>query len=385
MVMTEDTSDDTAVWSAFEGAPYGVAFLDTALRTRWANRRFSALVAAPESAGGSFPLTVLQSIEGEPLSRIALAVLGGTEPRNTFRANGGIDALSPALSATFHLVRNADGAAAGLCCLLTDLTDESRLVDALWQTQKLEAAGHLANIFAHDFNNLVAVIQGYCDLLLMKVTDDVVRDRVVKIRDAALSAAGLSRQLLLLTRPGDGRILALDLNLSLRAMKAAIEHALPSNIRRTVDLEESLPLALANASQLDQIVMTLVSNACDAMPDGGSLDVSTSSQSLADADAAALELSPGEYVRLTIRDTGSGMTSEVLGRLFEPGFTTKALAGGAGLGLATIRTMMRRLRGDVSVAAETPTGTSVSVWFPRAPTESVGDAHSRQDVSSGPP
>jgi hypothetical protein len=77
--MTEDTSDDTAVWSAFEGAPYGVAFLDTALRTRWANRRFSALVAAPESAGGSFPLTVLQSIEGEPLSRIALAVLGGTE------------------------------------------------------------------------------------------------------------------------------------------------------------------------------------------------------------------------------------------------------------------------------------------------------------------
>jgi signal transduction histidine kinase len=304
---------------------------------------------------------------------------------HTFRASGGgIDAPSRALSATFHVVRNTDGTAAALCCLLTDVTDESRLVEALWQTQKLQAAGHLANIFAHDFNNLVAVIQGYCDLLLMKVTDDVVRDRLTKIRGAAISAAGLSRQLLLLTRPDDGRVLALDLNLTLRAMKSAIEQAMPANIRRSIDLEESLPLALANAGQVNQIVMTLVSNACDAMPDGGSLDVSTCSQNLTANDAAALELSPGAYVRLTVRDTGGGMTSEVRARLFEPGFTTKASTEGAGLGLATVRSMMRRLRGEVSVVAETPKGTSVSVWFPRAPAGPVGDAHSRQELSSGP-
>ena len=95
--MTEDTGDDTAVLAAFEGAPYSVAFLDTALRTRWANRRFRALVSVPESAGCERPLSVLQSIDGEPLSGIALAVLGGVEPRNTFRANGGIEDPSRAL------------------------------------------------------------------------------------------------------------------------------------------------------------------------------------------------------------------------------------------------------------------------------------------------
>jgi signal transduction histidine kinase len=367
--LTENTGHDTAAWMAFEDAPYGVAFVDTRLRTRWANRRFHELVSATESDGREWPFSVLRSIEGVPLSSIALAVLGGAEPRHTFRANAVIDGVARALAVTFHIVRTADGSAEGLCCLLADVTDESRLVEARWQTQKLEAAGHLANIFAHDFNNLVAVIQGYCDLLLMKVTDEVVRDRLAKIRGAAVSAAGLSRQLLLLTRPGDGRISGIDLNLSLRAMKSALEQALPERIRRTVDLEESLPLAFANAGQVDQIVMTLVSNACDAMPDGGTLNMSTSAQRLAGEDASALELSPGDYVRLTVRDTGGGMTSEVRAQLFEPGVTTKASTGGAGIGLATVRTMVRRLRGEVSVAEATGTGTSVSVWFPRAPSE----------------
>jgi len=348
-------SSEVSVGQAWDAAPYGVALVGTDGRITWTNAAFSALVPAITVGTDDRSLRAVTTASGTTLEQLTRDVVRTGTSMADVRLSVTVLGETRKLSAMIHPVRTADATVTGVCCLLTDVSEEAKLVEALWQSQKLEAAGHLANVFAHDFNNLLTVIQGYCDLLLMKVGDEMVRDRLGKIRGAAIAAAGLSRQLLLMTRPTDGTVTAIDLNLALRAMKTALDRVLPPNIRRTIDLEETLGLAFANAARLEQIVMTLVNQACNAMSEGGTLGVSTSAQTLSADDAAALGLAPGPYVRLTVRDSGqrTGATSN------------------DELDMATMRTIMHQIQGAVSVASESGAETSVSVWFRRA--AAIGD------------
>jgi two-component system cell cycle sensor histidine kinase/response regulator CckA len=354
----------------FENAPYGVVLVDAALEALWMNAASRALLEHVPLISAHHPLAALRLADGSTLEdRARESFVGGAAVTNLrVAAPVGIGG-SRAYSAALHPVRGDGDALVGVCCLLTDVTDESRLVEALWQTQKLEAAGQLANVFAHDFNNLLAVIQGYCDLLLMKVTDDVLMDRLGKIRSAAVAAAGLSRQLLLLTRPGPGEIAAVDLTLVLRAMKTALERALPPEVKRSFDFEENLGLAVANAAHAEQIVMTLVMNALQAMPNGGTLAITTRGRTVTATEVHAHGVPVGSYVCLAVRDTGVGMDDATRARLFDPGFTTKADGGGAGMGLLVARTLMQRLCGAITVESSPGAGTTVSVWFPRPAAE----------------
>lgn len=354
----------------FENAPYGVVLVDAALEARWMNAASRVLLERVTLIPENHPLATLRLADGSTLEDCARESLASGAAVTNLRVTAPVGiGGSRAYSATLHPVRGDGDALVGVCCLLADVTDESRLVEALWQTQKLEAAGQLANVFAHDFNNLLTVIQGYCDLLLMKVTDDVLTDRLGKIRSAAVAAAGLSRQLLLLTRPSPGEIAAVDLTLVLRAMMTALERALPPDVKRLFDFEENLGLAVANAAQAEQIVMTLVMNALQAMPNGGTLAITTRGLTVTATEADARGVPAGGYVCLAVRDTGVGMDEATQARLFEPGFTTKADGGGAGLGLLVSRTLMQRLRGAITVESSRGAGTTVSVWFPRPAAE----------------
>ena len=362
-------SSEVSVGQTWDAAPYGVALVGTDGRITWTNAAFGALVPATMVGTHELSLRDVTTASGTTLEHLTRDVARTGTSMTDVRMSVAVPGGTRKLSAMIHPVRTADATVTGVCCLLTDVTEEAKLVEGLWQSQKLEAAGHLANVFAHDFNNWLTVIQGYCDLLLMKVGDEMVRDRLGKIRGAAIAAAGLSRQLLLMTRPTDGTVTAIDLNLALRAMKTALDRVLPPNIRRTIDLEETLGLAYTNAARLEQIVMTLVNQACNAMSEGGTLGVSTSAQTLSADDAAALGLAPGPYVRLTVRDSGR---------------RTGATGSDDELGMATIRTIMHQLQGAVSVASESGAETSVSVWFRRAAaivddtTLLEGDPSSRQ-------
>ncbi len=227
--------------------------------------------------------------------------------------------------------------------------------------QPLDVAGQTANVFAHDFNNLLVVIQGYCDLLLMKATDDTLTERLGRIRAAAEAAAALSKQLLALGRRNTGIVSAVDLNLQLRTLRPSIERSLPPNVKKAFLFADDAPLALVDAGLVDQIVMHLVINALDAMPTGGTLTIVTDAAAAAPAGVPA-----GATVCLRVRDTGLGMDDAVRARLFEPGFTTKASDGHAGLGLAAVRAAARQLGGDVTVESAPGTGTTVAVWLPAA-------------------
>ena len=373
------------VASALIGAPYGFASFDADLRLRWANAAFADLCGvAPTALVGATVGELLPTARPTLEDRAREALQGTGLVENVDFSSVGRENTTRYLRATIHAVRADDGIVRGGCCLITDATDEMRIVAERWQTQKLEATGHLANIFAHDFNNLLVVVQGYCDLLAMTSDDDNLKDKLCRIRSAGEAAAALSRQLLVLSRRNSGTVGDVDLNLLLRTMKASFERAMAPNVKKAFRFAEGLGLVRADPGQLDQIITNLLTNALDAMPDGGELGLITENVTVGADDAERRRLVAGEFVRLTVRDSGSGISDAVRGQLFEPGFTTKSPDDGAGLGLVTVRTMVRRLHGEIEVESIPGAGTSCMVWLPRVlPSQDARLAAKIPDLPAG--
>jgi two-component system cell cycle sensor histidine kinase/response regulator CckA len=349
--------------AAWATAPMAVAFVDRDLRVRWTNAAMGRLTGeAPEVHTGRGLGDLFSG--AAPLAGAARAAMQGDGPRDVRCTATLAGAALRHLRGTAHAVADATGAPVGACCVVADVTDEARMAGELWQTQKLEAAGHLANIVAHDVNNLVVVIQGYSDLLLAKATDEVVKERLGRIRSAAGAASALSKQMLALSRRNSGTVSAVNLNMLLRTLKPVFERGLPPNVKRSFVMAEDLALVVADPGQLDQVVVNLVANAVDAMPNGGTLTIETVNVAAPVTDAPAT-LAAGAYVRLRVRDTGTGMDAPTLARLFEPGFTTKPADDGGGLGLVSVRTMVRAMGGDVTVESAPGAGTTATVWVPQ--------------------
>jgi PAS domain S-box-containing protein len=247
-----------------------------------------------------------------------------------------------------------------------DITARHALEEQYRQAQKMEAVGRLAGGVAHDFNNLLTVILGYCQILLAEGTPaDPRRADIAEIEKAALSAATVTRQLLAFSRKEIIEPTVLDLNEVIAAMGLLVERLIGDDIQVVQVLRTGLAPIRADRGQVEQVVMNLALNARDAMPGGGRLTIETANITLDhDYAAAHLAVAPGEYVRLTVSDTGSGMTPEVQARLFEPFFTTKAPGKGTGLGLATVHGIVARTGGTVHVYSEVGKGTSFQVYFP---------------------
>jgi signal transduction histidine kinase len=263
-------------------------------------------------------------------------------------------------------VRSAAFAPGVLVYTVRDLTRQRKLEDQLLQAQKMEAVGQLAGGVAHDFNNLLTVIMSYSSMLLADgAPGDSDRSDIQAISDAAMRAAALTRQLLAFSRKQVLQLQPVNVNAVVTDVEKMLRRLIGEDITLSTHLDPQLALINADRGQLEQVLLNLAVNARDAMPDGGTLTLTTDNADLSEEHGDRhLGAAPGKYIMLAVTDTGTGMTKEVQQRLFEPFYTTKGAGKGTGLGLATVHGIVKQLGGDVYVYSELGHGTTFKVYFP---------------------
>jgi two-component system cell cycle sensor histidine kinase/response regulator CckA len=241
--------------------------------------------------------------------------------------------------------------------------ERRRLEDQVRHAQKMEAIGRLAGGVAHDFNNLLTVITGYSELLLIDPQlSESTRSALEEIKKAAERGGTLTRQLLVFSRKQKLTPQTVNLNDLVANMEKMLTRLIAENIELVTVLQPDLGMVRTDAGQLEQVIMNLVVNARDAMPEGGKLLIETGNVSL---PAQQLDLKTGPYVRLAITDTGIGMNAETQSHIFEPFFTTKEPGKGTGLGLATVYGIVKQSGGAINVYSEPGRGTTFRVYLPR--------------------
>jgi signal transduction histidine kinase len=252
--------------------------------------------------------------------------------------------------------------------VVMDTTERRATEDALHQAQKMEAIGQLTGGVAHDFNNLLTVIVGGLDMILRRPEQT---ERVMRLARAGMSAARrgeqLTQQLLAFSRRQMLRPETLDPNQLLLGFEALAQRAIGETVTLTLALGAEGPVRV-DAAQFESAVLNLIVNARDAMPEGGTITVSTRDVVHPDPSAAAAmqELAPGRYVRLDVTDTGTGIDQATLARAFEPFFTTKEVGRGSGLGLSQVYGFVRSAGGGVAIASTPGAGTTVTLYLPRS-------------------
>jgi signal transduction histidine kinase/CheY-like chemotaxis protein len=250
--------------------------------------------------------------------------------------------------------------------LKSDESQKRQLEEQLRQAQKMEAVGRLAGGVAHDFNNLLTIIKGHGDLILEKLQpNDPLQRNANQIEKAANRAVSLTRQLLAFSRMQVLEPKVLDLNTLVAEMCSLLKRLVREDISFTFKAGESLGRVKADPGQIEQVIMNLTVNACDAMPTGGTLIVETRNVSVDEALAKTRPpLLVGDYIRLSVEDTGHGMDAATKERIFEPFFTTKELGKGTGLGLATVYGVVKQSGGCIWVESEPERGTRFEVYLP---------------------
>ena len=251
--------------------------------------------------------------------------------------------------------------------------ERERLRAQLLQAQKMEALGTLTGGIAHDFNNMLAIILGYSELCLAETKEGDSRYQdLERIIETAQKGADLVKRLLTFSKQTTPNLRPIDLNVEIEQFKTFLSRAIPKMIEIDLALSGDLAPIQADTVQIDQILMNLAINAKDAMPEGGRLVIETKNVFL-DGEYAAkrLEITPGEYVCVTVSDTGHGMDSETMERIFEPFFTTKGREArkGTGLGLAVVKGIVEQHGGHISCYSEPDLGTSFRIYFPAIITE----------------
>jgi signal transduction histidine kinase len=234
----------------------------------------------------------------------------------------------------------------------------------LREAHKLEAVGKLAGGIAHDFNNLLTVVIGSSELLETTNDIDEISELGLDIKEAAQRAAQLTKQLLAFSRRQVTELVATDLNTVLSSSEVTLRRLIPNEVQLIVDVTPGLKAVMGDVTQLEQVIMNLVVNSGKAIKGAGHVRVVTRSVYLTSAELVAPDMTPGEYIVLEVRDTGSGMTDEVKARIFEPFYTTAEPGKGTGLGLATVYGIVLQSGGGIHVDSEVGRGTCFSIYFP---------------------
>jgi len=264
-------------------------------------------------------------------------------------------------------VSSADEPAEVLEATAEDVTDRRVLEDQFRQAQKMEAVGRLAGGVAHDFNNLLMVISGYTEVILAKLdTEHPLQEKARAIQQAADRATTLTRQLLAFSRKQLLELKVVDVNAIVEDMERLLRPLIGENVELTTGLAPEAGHTRADAGQLEQVLMNLVVNAKDAMPNGGKLMIHTQDIVVDENHRRGQTfIRPGNYVMLSVSDTGMGMEKETQSRIFEPFFTTKEKGKGTGLGLSTVYGIVKQSGGYVMVQSEKGHGTTFNIYLPR--------------------
>jgi len=257
-------------------------------------------------------------------------------------------------------------------------TEHQRLEEQFLEAQKMEVIGQLASGVAHDFNNILAVIIGYSDLVKQELgTAHASYKYIEEIRHAAGHASGLTRQLLVFSRKQEIQPVVLDLNDVLKDLDKMLHRLIDEHVELTLNLEREIGRIKADPGQIGQVLMNLVVNARDAMPNGGRLTIATRNVTVDENYTRnGTELPSGNYVMLSVRDTGCGMSDDIKAHLFEAFFTTKPKGKGTGLGLVTCQTIVKQSGGFIAVHSEPGRGTMFEIYFPQVdqPVEKITES-----------
>ncbi len=272
---------------------------------------------------------------------------------------------------TVTALRNDEGVIIAYRGINHDITERKRLEQQLKQAQKMEAVGQLAGGIAHDFNNVLSAILGYGELLKRKIgTDATAREYAEQILTAGGRAAEVTRSLLAFSRKQVMNPTLLNINDLILKFKKLLSRIIGEDIEMTTDLADKEIITLADASQMEQVLMNLATNARDAMPQGGQLNFRTK---LVELDQAFIRAhgtgKPGIYALISVCDTGTGMTKETLEKVFDPFFTTKEPGKGTGLGLAMVYGIIKQHEGYITFYSEPGNGTCVHIYLPVAHSE----------------
>ena len=285
------------------------------------------------------------------------------------------DASTITVRISGRAVSSEDEPADVLEAIAEDVTDRRMLEDQFRQAQKMEAVGRLAGGVAHDFNNLLMVISGYTEVILTKLeVDHPLHEKGRAIQQAADRATTLTRQLLAFSRKQLLELKVVDVNTIVEDMERLLRPLIGENIELITRLAPEAGHTRADAGQLEQVLMNLVVNAKDAMPNGGRLIIETQNISAEEGHRRGPTfIRPGNYVLLSVSDTGMGMNKDTQSRIFEPFFTTKELGKGTGLGLSTVYGIVKQSGGYVLVQSEEGRGSTFQIYLPRV--EATAESH----------
>jgi len=323
---------------------------------------------APDGWGAKYGLHLSDQKTPMPIEQLPIKrILNGESfvELDMFVKNSHVPGNAVAVTAT--PLTGAAGELVGGIAVLRDVTQQRQLEAQLIQSQKMEAIGQLAGGVAHDFNNLLAVIMGYGELLLGDLgAEDPKSNDISEMLAAAKRGVALTRQLLAFSRQQMVQPDILDLNEIVGGIEKMLRRIIGEHIRLSTKLATGLGRFKADAGQVEQVLLNLTVNARDAMPEGGRLRIETHDAHIDEVAAASQPgVAPGDYVVLTVADTGIGMDEQTQKRVFEPFFTTKEVGKGTGLGLSTVYGIVRQSGGHIVIQSEVGKGASFQVFFPR--------------------
>jgi len=357
----------TRLAAAVEQAAEGVVITDAQAQIAYVNPAFEAISGYSRAELVGRNASVLGGSEDRDVNERLWSSIRSEEAWHGSLVNVRADGRSYEVDASIGPFRDSQGRLAGFVGVERDVSLERALARELEEAGRMEAVGQLAGGIAHDFNNQLMAIAGYAEIIRGEVHgNSLVEKDAAEIMRATRSAAVLVRQLLELARRAvqDPRPLSpADLLVELRPM---LDGLLGPRVRLTVDAEKGLGRIFADPHQVEQVLVNLIVNARDAMPDGGTVLISLSNAEIDATDPVAARVRPGRYVVMSVTDTGSGMSKETMARAFEPFFTTKAPGHGTGLGLATTYGIVSQSHGYIAVESEVGRGTTFTIHLPRS-------------------